>query len=120
MQGIHCTGKTGKMAKEIPRQGKHREFGNIAKTRGIWFAQVVNSLILKVKYISIFAAKISIFFLSWISLLSQFCVCKHHKLRKLAQGKFAVGQGINRENTGNLKVRFEWVTSYVADVSESG
>ena len=52
--------------------GKHREFGNFAKTQGIWkfcqntgntqgiwFAQVENSLILKLKVISIFAAKIS-------------------------------------------------------------
>ena len=31
-----------------PCQGKHREFGNFAKTQGISFAQVVNSLILKV------------------------------------------------------------------------
>ena len=46
------------MAKQIPCEGKHREFGNFAKTQGIWFAQVVNSLILKLKYISIFAAKI--------------------------------------------------------------
>ena len=44
-------------------QRKHREFGNFAKTQGIWFAQVVNYLILKVQDISIFAAKISIFFL---------------------------------------------------------
>ena len=51
------------MAKEIPCQGKHREFGNFTKTQGIWFAQVVNSLILKVKDISKFAAKISNFFL---------------------------------------------------------
>ena len=50
------------MAKIIPCQGKHREFGNFAKTQGILFAQVVNSLILKVKDIAIFAAKISIFF----------------------------------------------------------
>ena len=49
------------MAKKNPCQGKHREFGNFAKTQGIWFAQVVNSLILTVKDISIFAAKISIF-----------------------------------------------------------
>ena len=35
LQGTHCTGKTGKMAKEIPCQGKHREFGNFAKTQGI-------------------------------------------------------------------------------------
>ena len=57
-QGTHCTGKTGKMVKKNPCQGKHWEFGNFAKTQGIWFAQVVNSLILKVKDISIFAAKI--------------------------------------------------------------
>ena len=51
IQGTHATGK---MAKKIPCQGKHREFGNFAKTQGIWFAQVVNSLILKVKkYFSI-------------------------------------------------------------------
>ena len=51
-QGSHCTGKTGKMAKRSPCQGKHREFGNLVKTQGkqvIWFAQLGNSLILKVK-----------------------------------------------------------------------
>ena len=62
MQGTHGTGKTGKMARNIPCQGKHREFGNFAKTQGILFAQVVNSLMPKVKDIAIFAAKISIFF----------------------------------------------------------
>ena len=66
VQGTHCTGKTGKMAKKNPCQGKHREFWkfcqNTGKTQGIWFVtQVVNSLILKVKDISVFAAKISIF-----------------------------------------------------------
>ena len=45
-QGLHCTGKTGKMAKEIPCHESDREFGNFAKTQGILFAQVVNSLIL--------------------------------------------------------------------------
>ena len=39
VQGTHCTGttgKTGKMAKKKhPCQGKHREFGNVAKTLGI-------------------------------------------------------------------------------------
>ena len=50
---------------KIPCQGKHREFGNVFKTQGIWFAQVVNSLILKVKdlNISIFAAKNCLFYL---------------------------------------------------------
>ena len=28
-----------------PCQGKHRKFRNFAKTQGIWFAEVVNSLI---------------------------------------------------------------------------
>ena len=44
---------------------------------------------------------------SWIGLPSQFCVCNSHKLCKLAHGKFWVGQGKNRENTGNLKITFE-------------
>ena len=57
MQGTHCTGKQGKWKKNSC-QGKHREFGNFAKTQGIWFAQVVNSLILKVKDISKFVFKL--------------------------------------------------------------
>ena len=47
LQGTRCTGKTGKMAKKIPCQGKHREFGNgcqnTGKTQGIWFSQVCKS-----------------------------------------------------------------------------
>ena len=50
------------MAKKNPCQGKQREFGNFAKTQGILFAQVVNSLILKVKDTAIFAVKVSIFY----------------------------------------------------------
>ena len=79
---------------------KHREFcQNTRKTQGIFFAQVVNALILKVKDIAIFAAKKSLFFFSrsWIGLPSQFCVCYSHKLCKLTQGKFAVRQGKHRE-----------------------
>ena len=57
-QGTHCIGK---MAKEIPCQGKHREFGNFAKTQGkhreFCFLKTQ-----KVKDIAIFAAEISIFF----------------------------------------------------------
>ena len=34
LQGTHGTGKTGKMAKKYPCQGKHREFGNFVKTQG--------------------------------------------------------------------------------------
>ena len=59
MQGTHGTGKTGKMAtKKIPVRENTGNFGNFAKTQGIWFGQVVNSLILKEKDISKFAAKI--------------------------------------------------------------
>ena len=50
--------KKVKGQKKVP-QGKHREFGNFAKTQGIWFAQVINSLILKVRDVSLFATKIS-------------------------------------------------------------
>ena len=99
-QGTHGTGKTGKMAKKNPCQGKHREFGNFAKTgktQGILFAQVVNSMMPKVKDIAIFVAKSSIFSRSWIGLPSQFCVCNSYKLWKLAQGIIAVGQGKHRE-----------------------
>ena len=49
-------GKQGKLPKKF-RQGKHREFGNVVKTQVVFFAQVVNALILKVKDIAIFAAK---------------------------------------------------------------
>ena len=60
---------------------------NTGKTQAIWFAQVVNSLILKVTDISKFAMKISNYFSKLDS----------HKSRKLAQGKFVVGQGKHRE-----------------------
>ena len=50
--------KQGKWPKKNG-QGKHNELGNFVKTQGIWFAEIVNSLILKVKNISIFAVKIS-------------------------------------------------------------
>ena len=45
----------GKWPKRIPV----REIGNFAKSQGIWFTQFINSLILKVKDIPIFATKIS-------------------------------------------------------------
>ena len=65
-------------------QGIWKFCQNTGKTQGVLFAQVVNSLILKVKDIAIFAAKISNFFSrSWIGLSSQFCVCNSHKLCNL-------------------------------------
>ena len=93
-QGTHGTGKTGKMAQKIPCQGKRREFGYFVKTRGFFF---------------FCRKKMNFFSRSWIGLPSQFCVYNSHKLCKLAQGKFVVGQGKSRENTGNLKIQFEWV-----------
>ena len=64
-------------------------------------------MILKLEDILKFAAKN----LQFLSLPSQFCVCNtcSHKSSKLAQGKFAVGQRKNRENSGNFKMQFEWV-----------
>ena len=99
-QSTHCTGKTGKMAKKKSCNGKHREFGNVVKTnvktQGILFAQVINSLILKdsKEYCDI-CRNFFLFFQKPDYLASQ-CV---YESRKLTQGKFAVGQGINRENT---------------------
>ena len=85
------------MTKKSLCQGKHRESGHFAKTQGILFAQGVNSLILKVKNIAIFAAIICFLIRSWICLPSQFFVCNSHKSCRLAQGKFAVEQGKHRE-----------------------
>ena len=57
-QGTHCTGKTGEFATtKIPVRENARNLEILPKTQGIWFAQVVHSLNLKVKDISIFAAK---------------------------------------------------------------
>ena len=42
-------------------QGIWKFCQNTGKTQGIWFAEVINSLILKVKDISIYAAKVSNF-----------------------------------------------------------
>ena len=64
---------------------------NTEKTQGIWFAQVVHSLILKVMDISIFATK------KLGGGGAGFCVCNSQKSCKLAQGKFVVGQGKHRE-----------------------
>ena len=66
-------GKREKWPPKIPGQGKHREFGNFAKTAGILFARVVNSLILKLK--DSCCENFHFFSRSWICLQSQFGVC---------------------------------------------
>ena len=65
-------------------QGKHRELRNFAKTQGVLFAQVVNSLIIKMEDISIFATKYSIFSKSAL-------LMKLLKFLKFGQVKFLVG-----------------------------
>ena len=84
------------MAQEDSMSGKFSQ--NTGQTQGIWFAQVVNSLILKLRDINFghLPRKFPIFF-SWIRLPIQVCVCNSNKSRKFAQGKFAVAQEKHRE-----------------------
>ena len=103
---------TGKMAKNNPCQGKHREFGNFARKQGILFAQVLNSLILKVKDISILAVKISKFLLKLKSAASVLC----HKWCKSAQGKFAIRQGIFAIGQGIWKYNLSGYSDYRMNV----
>ena len=42
-------GKQGKLEEKNPCQGKHKGFGHFAKTQGVWFAQVADSLISEIK-----------------------------------------------------------------------
>ena len=51
------------MKKDDSVQGIWRFCQNMGKTQGIWFPQVVNSLILKIKVISKISAKITKFLL---------------------------------------------------------
>ena len=92
-----CLGKQGKWSKKNPCQGKHGEFGNFAKTQGIRFAQVVN--------MSRKLSRKSYFFLSLINLPSLFCVNHVNWHRKILLSD----RGKKRENTGNLKMQFEWL-----------
>ena len=87
------------------------------KTQGIWnFSQNTGNLVCPsckfpdFKDNSIFPTKIPKFFKKLDT--SQFCVCNSHEPCKLTQGKFAVRQEKNRENTGNLKMQFELVPWY--------
>ena len=105
------------MAKNITCQRKHRDFGNIVKTQekhrefclntgktqGILLAQVVNS---KTKgYCDSCCKKIHFFpeagkvcqVSSVYVILTNYLNCHREDLRS------------DRENTGNLKIQFEWV-----------
>ena len=72
---------------------------------GILLAQVVDSLILKVKHIAILAVIIVMFFRSWIHLQSQFCVynTNSHHVNRHRENLWS-----DRENTGNFKMYFDW------------
>ena len=81
-QVTHCTGKTGKMEeKKFPIRGNTGNLESLRKHREFCLLKL----------------KILFFFRSWIGLPIQFCVCNSHKSCKLAQGKYAVGQGKHRE-----------------------
>ena len=81
---------------------------------GIWFAQVVNSLILKVKGISIYAAKIPFFFFIEAGYIYQvslvYVIVRNHvNWHREICSQTGKKQGKHRENTENLKMKFEWV-----------
>ena len=56
--------KNSENVKEIPCQGKHREFGHFPKTQILLYTQVRNSLILKRRNIGMFALNFPILFMS--------------------------------------------------------
>ena len=100
-----CTGsalhrETGKITKKIPV----REFGNLAKTQGILFAQVVNSLILKVKNIVLFATRFLSFFLEagYVSQISFVYVIVTNHVNWHRENL-----GSDRENPGSFRMEFE-------------
>ena len=64
-------------------QGIWKSGQNTGKTQAIWFAQVGNSLILKVTDISIFTAKIPKLFLKLDMSTKSVCVCNSYKSLKL-------------------------------------
>ena len=72
-------------------------------------AQVKNSLILKVNDIAIFGAEFPFFFsYELIDSAKSRLHIKQKNLLKLVHGKVAVKQRECRENTGNLKAKFQW------------
>ena len=93
-------GKQGKSPKKIPCQGKHREFGNLSKIQGKHGNLVCSSCKLPdskgKRYFDICHENFQIF-LKLDKSAKSVCVCNSHKSRKLAQGKFAIGQGKHRE-----------------------
>ena len=83
-----------------PLHRENGENGNQKNPQGIWFAQVVNSLILNIQNIAIFELNFGTF-------QSQFRIWNCYKYWKMPREKFPVWQGKYRENTGNLQIGFE-------------
>ena len=85
---------------------ENREFGNFTKTQNIWFAQVVNSLIIKIKDISIFAVKISPkkFEAGLVIQVSFVYVIVTNQVNWDRNNLLS-----DRENIGNLKMQVEWI-----------
>ena len=88
------------------KQGICKFCQNTGKIQGIWFAQVVNSLIPKVKDISIFAVKIpNLFFeAGYVYQVSLVYVIVSNLVNWHRENLPS-----DREKTGNLKMQFEWV-----------
>ena len=99
-QGTHYTGKTGKMVKKNPCQGKHREIGNSAKTQGIWFAEVDSK---GKRYFYICRENSQIYFeAGYVYQFSLVYVIVTNHVNWHRENLQS-----DRENTGNLKMKFE-------------
>ena len=110
------------MAPKNPCQGKHREFGNFAKTQGkhrefgcssCKFPDSKSKRYFGIccENFQICIKKICFFPPSWITLPCQFCVCNSHKSHKFTQGKFAAGLGKKKGKSQGTKGRWKNLTS---------
>ena len=114
-----CQGKHREFGNFVKTQGKDREFGNFVKTHGkhrefgLNTGNFVSSICQcsdsKSKgYCDSCRKKKKMFPRSWIGLPTQFCVSLYVILTNYVnwdRGKLRS----DRENTGNLKIQFEWV-----------
>ena len=96
-------GKQGKLPKIFPVRENTGNMEILQKHRDFFFSSCKFPDSKGKGYLQYLPLKFPFF----LGLPTQFCVCNSHKLCKLAQGKFVVGQGKNRENTGDLKIQFD-------------
>ena len=88
-------GKQGKWPKKVPVRENTGNLKILPKHREFYLLKLLISDAKGKGYCDICRRYFHFFSRSWIGLPSQFCVCNSHKLWKLAQGKFVVGQGKN-------------------------